>query len=228
MERLLKELLTRNEGDLLDFKTTFYDIHSRDSRTDFVKDVLAMANSSQQGEAYIICGVKIFPDGNKQIDGVPENLYVDDAPWHQMILKYASHPVNFSVDKYRSSEFNKCFVIVKISVNQKRPIVCIFDEGEKLKRGNIYFRNGSSNEVATSLVTIEKMIEVEQETHISSDPTYNRYSKFPPAPYYRFYGRKTEIEAIYSKLINHHKNYVLSLLGPGGVGKTSIAYKIAL
>jgi hypothetical protein len=124
----------------------------------------------------------------------------------------------------------KCVVVIEISVKQQRPIFCIKDSGEKLKQGHVYFRNGSTNDVAKDLVTLERII---RKTHYFSennphaDPTYNKYSKFPPAPYYEFIGRESEINQIYNKLIFHHKNYFLSLTGDGGIGKTSIAYKVA-
>jgi ATP-dependent Clp protease ATP-binding subunit ClpA len=40
-------------------------------------------------------------------------------------------------------------------------------------------------------------------------------------------GREDVIAKVYDNLINHHKNYLLSLTGDGGVGKTSLAYKVA-
>lgn len=57
--------------------------------------------------------------------------------------------------------------------------------------------------------------------------TISRGSKLPPKPYFNFRGRKKEIEQVYHRLINHHKNWLLALTGAGGVGKTSVAFEVA-
>ena len=122
MDKLLRKLLTANESELLDFKANFYNISERKSKTDFVKDLLSMANASSRGNGYIVCGVKIKEDGSKEMIGMPVKTFVDDAPWHQMILKYASHPLNFTIDKVFSTEHNSWFVIITVFTDQKRPV----------------------------------------------------------------------------------------------------------
>ncbi|MGG1656592.1 MULTISPECIES: RNA-binding domain-containing protein [Geobacillus] len=230
-EKFIKKLLKETEHRLLDFKTTFYDISDRKSKTDFVKDILSFANSTINEPGYIICGVKVDYTGEKQILGVDKNTRVDDANWVQLLKSYSSHPVNFKIEKFTLDTYNRTLVVIEISKDQHRPVICTKDEGEKLRQGAIYFRNGSSNDIAKDLVTIEKIISnstrLNPNNTISNDPTYNKYSKFPPPPYYKFLGRDDEINLIYEELIYHHKNYLLSLTGDGGIGKTSIAYKVA-
>ncbi|AYA74668.1 hypothetical protein DOE78_03925 [Bacillus sp. Y1] len=230
-QKFLKKLIKGVEGTLLDFKTTFYNISDRKSKTDFVKDLLSFGNSTFSDSAYIICGIKVHNTGDKEIVGIDKDILIDDANWVQVLRSYSSHPVNFRMEKVTLSEYNRTIAVIEILTDQQRPIICTKDEGDKLKQGNIYFRNGSSNDVARDLVTLEKIISNSTRAlpnkTVINDPTYNKYSKFPPPPYYRFFGRDYEIEAIYTELINHHKNYLLSLTGDGGIGKTSIAYKVA-
>ncbi|WP_028987059.1 NB-ARC domain-containing protein [Thermicanus aegyptius] len=231
MEKLINRLLKKTEGTYLDFKRDFYKINDKKSKIDFVKDILAFANSTINEPAYILCGVQEKETGDKEVIGIDPSIRIDDASWVQFLNSYASHPINFFMKKIKSDLYNKTFVLIEISTNQQRPIFCIKDEGDKLKKGNIYFRNGSSNDIAKDLVTLEIMISktmMQGNSNLQvSDPTYNRYSKFPPAPYYEFIGRREEIKKIYDELIDHHKNYLLSLVGDGGIGKTSIAYKVA-
>lgn len=232
-EKQLRQLLKGDERELVDFKRDFYDSEGKDGKVSFVKDILAMANSCRNIDAYILCGIEQDKLSREtKVVGVPDRLFIDDAIWHQVVSKYASHPVGFQITKFRSSAHNVHLVAVRVYKDQNRPVICTKDEGGKLTAGAVYFRNGSMNDVATDLVTIEKMIaETANRTTrdpVESDPTYNRYAKFPPAPYYTFFGRKQEISDIYSKLINHHKNYLLSLFGDGGIGKTSVAHSLAL
>jgi hypothetical protein len=230
-QRELKKLIKETEGTLLDFKSTFYNISDKKSKTDFVKDLLAFGNSTVTEPAYIICGVKVQRTGEKEIIGIDKDIMVDDANWVQILRSYSSHPINFKMEKVTLTDYNRIIAVIEISIDQQRPILCTKDEGEKLRQGTIYFRNGSSNDVAKDLVTLEKIISnstrMLPNKIISNDPTYNKYSKFPPPPYYKFFGRDSEIDNIYDELINHHKNYLLSLTGDGGIGKTSIAYKVA-
>ncbi len=225
-ENLLIKLIKHSEGPLLDFKKSFYDYSSKKSKTDFVKDILALANSTFDEAAYILCGVTDI----KEVVGIGEDVDIEESNWIQLLKSYSSHPVDFAFYRVYLKEFKCSLVVIKIFKTQVRPIICVKEYEGKLQKGAIYFRNGSVNDIATDLVTLEKMIRAQLKSTqevISNDPTYNRYSKFPPPPYYNFFGRTLEIKDVYSKLINHHKNYLLSLTGDGGVGKTSIAYKIA-
>ncbi|MFB9273732.1 RNA-binding domain-containing protein [Cohnella cellulosilytica] len=228
--RILRGLLKDDEHSLLDFKTIFYDIQDFKSKTDFVKDLISFANSTIINQGYIICGIKDDATGNKEIVGVDSKTSTDDAKWIQLLSSYTSHPIEFKIKKIKLDVENRYIVVIEISTNQKRPIICTKDAGEKLIKGNIYYRNGSTNDTAKDLVTLERIIQKTQQLNEKNpqfDPTYNKYSKFPTAPYYEFFGRKEEMADIMSKLVNHHKNYLLSLTGDGGIGKTSIAYKIA-
>jgi len=234
-EKKILRLLADWEHALLDYKEDFYNPSDDKSKTDFVKDIISMANSTLEKPGYIICGVRVLVDGRKEIVGVNPNTYVDDNNWISILNQYASHPIHFRFHKQYLKEFRKYVVIIEVFTEQERPIICKKDHGEKLKKGLIYFRNGSNNDIAADLVTIEKMIfgTVKDKKSLSdlklsvTDPTYNRYSKFPSPPYYSFIGREKEIELIKSQLLSHHKNYLLALNGDGGIGKTSIAYKVA-
>jgi hypothetical protein len=231
-DKLLKQLLRNGKGELIDFKDTFYDhFDFQVGKISFAMDIIAMANSSLAGDGYIICGVTEHEPEEFEVTGVLASSFVDDTACHQIVAQYSSHPVNFHVSKYRSKIFNALLIVVKVGKVQQRPIICTKDEGGMLAAGAIYYRNGTMNDVERNLATIEQIIAesaAKAGSHrIDSDPTYNRYTKFPTAPYYTFFGRKQEIQDIYEELINHHKKYILALIGDGGIGKTSVAHSLA-
>ena len=56
--QLLEELLKRQESDDLDFKSQQYNLTDGHSRSEFIKDIIAMANTPRSGSAYILLGVR--------------------------------------------------------------------------------------------------------------------------------------------------------------------------
>ena len=59
-ENELRQLMSRGEGETLDFKADGYD--PQKSRNDFINDVLAMANTPRDRPAHIVCGVRWTPE----------------------------------------------------------------------------------------------------------------------------------------------------------------------
>ena len=54
--QLLDELLTRQESDELDFKSQQYKLTNDHTRSKFIKDILAMANTSQDWFSLYLVG----------------------------------------------------------------------------------------------------------------------------------------------------------------------------
>lgn len=225
MENLIQELIKQNEHALLDFKTQFYEITDEGSKISFIKDILAFANSTVNDKGYIICGVNETNTGEKNIVGISETLRIDDANWINLLNSYSSHPVLIKFHRIKLGLYNKYVAVIEVDSNQNRPVICKKEAGNKLKEGLIYFRNGSNNDFAKDYATFERMIK--KEVSSKDKVAISRSSKLPQAPYINFRGRTDELTKINKELINHHKNYLLALNGDGGVGKTSIAYKVA-
>ena len=68
--QLLEELLKRQESDDLDFKSQQYKLTNDHSRSEFIKDIVAMANTPRSGSAYILLGVREQSGKVTEIPGV--------------------------------------------------------------------------------------------------------------------------------------------------------------
>ena len=76
-ESMFRTLLDRPESETLDFKREPHRLDNDHFKSEFVKDILAMANTPRDEAAYIIIGVKVHKDGSKTLVGVTE--HPDDA-----------------------------------------------------------------------------------------------------------------------------------------------------
>jgi len=90
-EKKILRLLADWEHALLDYKEDFYNPSDDKSKTDFVKDIISMANSTLEKPGYIICGVRVLVDGRKEIVGVNPNTYVDDNNWISILTRIRDH-----------------------------------------------------------------------------------------------------------------------------------------
>ena len=59
---LLLQLSQRSEGPTLDFKRTHYLREPKVKQYEFVKDIIAMANTRREGPAYIVLGIDYTPE----------------------------------------------------------------------------------------------------------------------------------------------------------------------
>ena len=54
----VQSLLTRPEGETLDFKAKAYDLSDRGQKAKFAKDLACLANTPREGNGYLVLGVK--------------------------------------------------------------------------------------------------------------------------------------------------------------------------
>ena len=76
-ENQFRELVKRAENETLDFKENGYDLQNFRSRNNFIKDLLAMANTPRDLPAHIIFGVRWTPESGSVVVGLKHQL--DDA-----------------------------------------------------------------------------------------------------------------------------------------------------
>lgn len=71
-----------NEHTGLDFKKTQY---TKGESEEFLRDLIAIANTEIDAERYIIIGVKEQPDGTRKFHPIPREKFVDQATYQQLV-----------------------------------------------------------------------------------------------------------------------------------------------
>jgi predicted HTH transcriptional regulator len=137
-------LLSRMENETLDFKATAYNLSDESMKADLIKDVLCMVNTPREGPSFIVLGVKKYPDGRTELRGL--DIHIDDANLpSQFSDRVQPHP-KFHYDLVEHS--NKTFGVISIPLDQPGACFPIVEYGGVLKKGQLYFRRGSKNDLA--------------------------------------------------------------------------------
>ena len=154
-EQDFADLLKLSEGETIDFKADQYDFCKSDSsakeraRACFVKDILCLANTPRETDAYIVLGVKNHPDGQKNVLGMTG--LVDDAVFQDQIgdwimphPKISYHPVIYE---------DKSCGVLKIHIDRPHGPYLYFGKGVGgiLEPEKIYFRRNSKNATADQI-----------------------------------------------------------------------------
>ena len=125
-----------NENTELDFKAIQY---QKVKFQDLLKDLMSMANAKTDADKYIIVGVKLLGNGNRDILGITED-FIDEATYQQLIHNNIEPELNFSYVSYQFQ--NKTLGVFKIFDSIDRPYMMKKDYG-KLKIGEAFIRKGS-------------------------------------------------------------------------------------
>ena len=139
-----RELIQRPESDVLDFKQQGYIFSESKSRLDFIKDVLAMANTPRTQPAHIVLGVKWTPENGAELIGL--DVQLDDVKfqgaigtgWTQPKPRFIYKPILFE---------GRHFGVIEVEVSQEGPFTALKD-GDGLQAGALYWRRGTQNERA--------------------------------------------------------------------------------
>ena len=145
-EQQFTSLLQRMESETLDFKEKGYRLDIDKGGLDFVKDVLAMANTPREDTSYIVLGVRKHADGSCDLIGLAS--HPDDADLQSQFENRVFPPPEFSYCIVKHD--NKDFGIIEIPPVRKGPSVPVSDYGKILRFRQIYFRRGSKNDIPTS------------------------------------------------------------------------------
>lgn len=132
------------ESSCFDFKKDIYDFSIQESKQDFLTDVISFANSHAKGDKYIITGVKLYPEGNRDLNGITESKIKDGADY-QTLINDNIEPniiVDFSVEEYDGNKYG-IFKINKENID--KPYLLSKKYG-KLPKGFIRIRKGQKNE----------------------------------------------------------------------------------
>ncbi|USK82625.1 PQQ-binding-like beta-propeller repeat protein [Peribacillus frigoritolerans] len=161
------ELCKKPEGINIDFKRDQYKLNNDILKSNLIKDILSMANTIRNDDAYIIIGVKSYPNGVKEYIGVESHF--DDSDIQNLIKD--------KVDKVPILHYipvmfqGKSFAVIKISPSRYRPFLPIRDFGI-VRKQCIYIRRGSMNDEARS----EEIMELYKEKLLNDTPKLNTNS----------------------------------------------------
>ena len=164
--QLIENLLERHESDDLDFKSGQYSFANNSSKSRFIKDIVAMANTPRNGPAYILVGVQ------EQSGYVKGTIGVTDHPDEAMLGSIVSGKVDPTPRfTYRQIVHDGATLgMIEIPCNQPVPIMPRTDYGV-LRRGCVYIRRNTQNTEAdkTDLVRINGWGQTQWES--SSEPS---------------------------------------------------------
>lgn len=142
MDKIIDIITNENESSYLDFKKTMY---TKENKIDFIKDIVAMANSHIIDDKYIVVGVKDEPDKEKDFIGI-EN--VSDVSDFEQLIHYNVEPtiefefllVDYDNKKLGVFRLFNCidrpYIIKKKIENSKK---------KKIEEGDSFIRKGTCN-----------------------------------------------------------------------------------
>jgi hypothetical protein len=141
----LKDLLTQSETETLDFKSKPHRLDNEHFKSEFIKDIIAMANTPREDTAYIVIGVKEHSNGKNELKGVSQHH--DDADLQPILNKaeveprprFCYQPVNLE---------GKTYGVIEVPISENGPFYAQKDYGV-LKACHLYFRRGTTNDRAT-------------------------------------------------------------------------------
>lgn len=140
---MLKYIENEYENEFLDFKLKPYNWQSQNAKSDFLTDVISLANSSSEGDKYIILGVKVKNNGTREIKGINSNDLVDSAEYQQLVTENIEPTISIELKIVTNSQ-GLNFGIIRIFNCNNRPYL-LKKKYENLESGFIKVRKGSRN-----------------------------------------------------------------------------------
>lgn len=144
MENEIFENYIKNEfeNEFLDFKIKPYDWKSKESKEDFLRDVLSLANSITNNDRYIILGAKVKPNGERILKGIDTKELKDSSDYQQIVTEHIEPEISIEVKIVNIDNLD--YGIIRIFNCNDRPYV-IKKKYENLEQGFIETRRGSRN-----------------------------------------------------------------------------------
>ena len=139
--QLVDQLLTRQESNNLDFKSQQYRFDADKKKSEFIKDILAMANTPRDGSAYILLGVSEMY--GKAIDVVGVDEHHDESTLSGIVSGKVRPAPQFS---YRQVSCDgKDLGLIEIpNLQPGGPFTPMRDFGS-IRKGAFYIRRNSAN-----------------------------------------------------------------------------------
>ncbi len=172
--QLIENLLQRQESDDLDFKSGQYNFNKNYSKSKFIKDIVAMANTPRSGPAYILVGVQEQSGKVRGTNGVTD--HPDEAMLGSIVSGKVEPTPRFT---YRQVVHDSVELgLIEIPCGQPVPIMPRADYGV-LRRGCVYIRRNTQNTEAdkTDFARINAWSQIQNEPS-STDTLSGAWEQF--------------------------------------------------
>ncbi|MEQ8854145.1 RNA-binding domain-containing protein [Gimesia sp.] len=153
----VEELLSRMEGNTIDFKQAQYDFTASDTkdqkrkRAEFVKDIISMYNTPRDENSYIILGVNKKLDNSYEITGI--SSHIDDAELQSKFTDWI-HPIPrfyYLPYEYCGKQIGLIIIPPDKNIGPCLPSKDLPSyQHQTLRQHQIYFRRNSMNDIATA------------------------------------------------------------------------------
>ena len=100
-QELVDQLLQRQESNELDFKSEQYRFYTDHLKSQFIKDIVSMANTIRSGSAYILLGVKGRLNLDHEVKGLPHHHDEAQFTRHSAIQGCTDTQIHLSADTLR-------------------------------------------------------------------------------------------------------------------------------
>lgn len=141
-KKIIDYIKNEYENEFLDFKLEIYDWKNLEKKEDFLKDVIALANSTAQGDKYIILGAKIKENGERVLKGIDTKELKDSAVYQQIVVENIEPEISIEVKPIEVDGLT--YGIVRIFNCNNKPYLLRKKYGN-LEKGYMVVRKGSRN-----------------------------------------------------------------------------------
>ncbi|HEY4364913.1 MAG TPA: ATP-binding protein [Bryobacteraceae bacterium] len=150
-EQFIIELIKQGEGTCVEFKERYAPLDgSEDAKAEFLKDMIAFANTRRQADAYIIVGVRHSAEWGAEIVG--QEKHPDQANIQQFLDGKINRNISF---EFQVAEVGgKRIGVYRIAKDQPRPIYLKADY-KRARAKTAFVRRGSSTDTLTPDEIIE-------------------------------------------------------------------------
>ena len=135
MDRLLKIARSATPESSIQFRRHAY---GNEGIRSFLRDVLALANASVEGNRYIVMGVDLDEKGRKRTQQIPTEDFSGKPSYQSLANEFIEPPVRI---RYKPVSFDGTQIgVFEIGDCQDRPYMMRVDYSETLRRGDAYKR----------------------------------------------------------------------------------------
>lgn len=242
VEGLRYLLNCHGECEHLDFKTDI-DLKNDPNAICIAKDIVGMKNI---GGGYLIFGVE---DKTWNPLGIKRRTGLDSKLLRDLVRKYTGLDIEVDIVEHSINidGENRLYAMICVRASAKinklkNPSICKISylETEKwgIRKGDIYIRDGDQTVRLDDLNKLQEKLDDLQDKYQEADQfeATNTPSPFEietglyrllPKEYGTFVGREKLLEKVKAAIEKDPRIWIINLYGPGGVGKSALATRVA-